>query len=91
MPTDAYDPWLDSDVAGRWTTLARAWLGSTRLPGLVGGRAGDDKPWNALTPELSSVLMPETRAMTLEALAEIPAGEALASGTGLPSLVARLA
>ncbi|WP_322937050.1 helicase-associated domain-containing protein [Nocardioides bizhenqiangii] len=91
VPTDAFDSWLDADIAERWTTLARAWLASTRLPGLVGGRAGDDKPWNALTPELSSVLMPETRAMTLAALAEVPPGRALASGTGLPSLVARLA
>lgn len=91
VPTDAYDTWLDADIAGRWTVLARAWLASARLPGLVGGRAGDDKPWNALTPELSSVLVQETRVMTLAALAEIPVGRALASGTGLPSLVARLA
>lgn len=91
VPTDAFDTWLDADLAERWTTLARAWLASTRLPGLVGARAADDKPWNALTPELSSVLMPETRTMTLAALAEVPEGSALASGTGLPSLVARLA
>jgi hypothetical protein len=91
VPTDAFDAWLAGDLAERWTTLARAWLVSTRLPGLVGSRAGDDRPWNALTPELSSVLMPETRAMTLAALAEVPSGAALASGTGLPSVVARLA
>ncbi len=91
VPTDEFDRWLDAEVADRWAILARAWLASTRLPGLVGGRAADDKPWNALTPELSSMLMPETRLMTLTALAEVPAGHALASGTGLPSLVARLA
>ncbi|RHW24237.1 hypothetical protein D0Z08_25310 [Nocardioides immobilis] len=91
VPTDEFDRWLDAEVADRWAILARAWLASTRLPGLVGGRAADDKPWNALTPELSSTLMPETRLMTLTALAEVPAGHALASGTGLPSLVARLA
>ncbi len=91
VPTDAFDTWLDADVAARWVTLARAWLTSARLPGLVGGRASDDRPWNALTSELSSLLMPETRALTLAALAEIPVGAALASGTGLPSLVARLA
>ncbi len=91
VPTDAFDRWLNADLAARWVTLATAWLASPRLPGLVGGRAADDKPWNALTPELSSVLMPETRAMTLAALAEVPPGQALATGTGLPSLVARLA
>jgi len=91
VPTDAFDRWLDDDVAVRWVALVRAWLASTRLPGLVGGRGADDKPWNALTPELASLLVPETRAMTLAALAEVPSGQALASGTGLPSLVARLA
>uniref|UniRef100_UPI0015FFC512 helicase-associated domain-containing protein n=1 Tax=Nocardioides stalactiti TaxID=2755356 RepID=UPI0015FFC512 len=91
VPTDAFDAWLDSDVAARWVTLVRAWLTSTRLPSLVGGRGVDDKPWNVLTPELSSIQVPEVRAMTLAALAEVPVGEALASGTGLPSLVARLA
>jgi hypothetical protein len=91
VPTDAFDAWLDTELAARWTTLARAWLASTRLPSLVGTRAADDKPWNVLTPELSSLLAPETRAMTLAALAEIPPGRALATGTGLPSLVARLA
>lgn len=90
VPTDAFDTWLDAEPAARWTTLARAWLTSARLPGLVGSRGTDDKPWNALTPELSSMLMPETRALTLAALAEVPPGHALASGTGLPSLVARL-
>jgi len=91
VPTDSFDGWLDAEVADRWATLARAWLASPRLPALVGGRGADDKPWNALTPDLSSTLMPETRLMTLTALAEIPTGRALASGTGLPSLVARLA
>ncbi|KAA1427377.1 helicase-associated domain-containing protein [Nocardioides antri] len=91
VPTDAFDTWLAADLASRWVTLARAWLASPRLPGLVGQRAADDKPWNALTPELASALMPETRAMTLAVLAEVPPGHALASGTGLPSLVGRLA
>ena len=91
VPTDAFDAWLAAEPAARWVTLARAWLTSTRLPSLVGGRGTDDKPWNALTPELASVLVPETRAMTLAALAEVGPGRALASGTGLPSLVALLA
>ncbi|KAA1421376.1 hypothetical protein F0U44_03485 [Nocardioides humilatus] len=91
VPTDAFDAWLATDVAERWVTLARAWLASPRMPSLVGGRGADDKPWNALTPELASVLMPETRAMTLAALAEVPPGHSLAAGTGLPSLVTLLA
>ncbi|MEZ0579634.1 helicase-associated domain-containing protein [Nocardioides sp. MH1] len=91
VPTDAFDAWLATDVAARWVVLARAWAASARLPSLVGGRGADDKPWAALGPELASALMPETRAMTLAALGEVPPGHALASGTGLPSLVALLA
>ncbi|UMG91364.1 helicase-associated domain-containing protein [Nocardioides sp. TF02-7] len=90
VPTDRFDDWLADDLAARWTRLARAWLDSPRLPGLVGRRGPDDRPWNALTPELSSMLMPEAKAMALAELATVPEGEALASGTGLPSLVARL-
>ncbi|HYG92566.1 MAG TPA: helicase-associated domain-containing protein, partial [Nocardioides sp.] len=55
-----------------------------------GRRGADDKPWNALTPELASVTMPETKRMVLTELAALPEGQGLASGTGLPSLVARL-
>ena len=38
LPTPAYDGWLDDPVATRWAALARAWLASTRVAGLVGGR-----------------------------------------------------
>ncbi|TIC88474.1 hypothetical protein E8D34_06075 [Nocardioides sp. GY 10113] len=91
VPTDAYDTWLGQSAAQRWTTLARAWLHSTRLPSLVGERGPDQKPWNALTPELSAAGMPEAKAMALAALADLPEGHGLAAGTGLPSLVARIA
>lgn len=91
VPTDAFDTWLDHSVAERWTSLARAWLASPRLPSLVGERGPDGKTWNALTPELSSALMPETKRMVLTELAAAPDGCGLATGTGLASLVARLA
>jgi hypothetical protein len=90
VPTDAFDAWSETGVAERWTRLARAWLASPRLPSLVGRRDGEGKPWNALTPELSSPLMPETRAMALGELAALPEGHGLAAGTGVPSMVARL-
>ena len=48
-------------------------------------------PGTRWPPSCPRVLMPETRTMTLAALAALPPGSALASGTGLPSLVARLA
>ncbi|GEP35754.1 DNA-binding protein [Nocardioides szechwanensis] len=91
VPTDVFDGWSTQDLPQRWALVARSWLESPRLPGLVGTRDPAGKPWNALTPELTSRSMPETRLMTLRVLAELPPGQVLASGTGLPSLVARLA
>ena len=49
------------------------------------------KTWNALAPELAAVTQVESRRMALNVLAELPAGEVPATGTGLPSLVARVA
>jgi hypothetical protein len=91
VPTDVFDGWSTQDLPQRWALVARSWLESPRLPGLVGTRDPAGKPWNALTPELASRSMPETRLMTLRVLAELPPGQVLAAGTGLPSLVARLA
>ncbi|WP_244929989.1 helicase C-terminal domain-containing protein [Nocardioides sp. W7] len=88
IPTDAYDTWSALPAADRWAALARAWLTSPRMPGLVGQRDTADKPWNALAPELTGVHQVESRRMALEALATLPEGEVLATGTGTPSLVA---
>lgn len=91
VPTEDFDRWRESPPADQWAELARAWLGSPRLPGLVGERGPDQKPWNALAPELSASGMPEAKAMALAALADLPEGDGLASGTGLPSLIAQIA
>ena len=90
LPTDLVDTWVLRPPAERWTALARAWLDSPRMPGLVGSRDSAGKTWNALAPELAGVHMAETRAMTLTALAALPEGECLAAGTGVPSVVALL-
>jgi hypothetical protein len=91
IPTDAYDLWAARPVEDRWTTLVRAWLLSPRMPGLVGTRDTAGKTWNALAPELASTGQVESRRMTLDVLAGLPAGQVLAAGTGLPSLAARIA
>ena len=91
VPTDAFDMWIALPPADRWVTLVRAWLDSPRLPGLVGTRDSAGKTWNALTPELSSHAMAETRLGTLTALAGLPPGVTLAAATGLPSLVEQVA
>ena len=90
-PTDGFDRWERLSVAEQWRALARAWLESPRLPGLVGTKDRAGKTWNALVPELASRYAAETRRMTLELMGELPEGQVLASGTGVPSLVSRLA
>jgi len=90
LPTDLVDTWVLRPPAERWAGLATTWLGSPRMPGLVGSRDTAGKPWNALAPELAGVHMAETRAMTLAALAPLADGECLAAGTGVPSVVALL-
>jgi hypothetical protein len=89
-PTDAFDSWCDQPAAARWRRLAEAWLETERLPFLVGTRDDGGKARNALDPEITSRIAPETRTMTLAVLASLSPGEALATGTGPASLVARV-
>ncbi|HEX3929983.1 MAG TPA: helicase C-terminal domain-containing protein [Nocardioides sp.] len=90
-PTEAFDSWCDDAAAERWRRLATAWLETERLPYLVGARDDAGKTRNALDPELTSRIAPETRAMTLAVLDELPPGVVLATGTGPASVVARVA
>ena len=62
LPTDAFDTWAAGSTAERWVTLALAWLDTTRLPSLIGAKDPGGKTWNALAPDLSSVMAPEARA-----------------------------
>jgi hypothetical protein len=90
LPTDAYDAWCRLAAAERWTRLATAWLLSPRTPALVGGRDAAGKAVNALAPGLVDPHQVDTRRATLQQLAELPPDTGLATGTGLPSLVARI-
>ncbi len=90
VPTDAYDGWLAGDPAHRWRVLATAWLRTARDPALVGSRDATGKGRNALGPDLTSPTVAESRRMALGGLADLPEGAVLASGTGVPSLVARV-
>ena len=74
LPTDAFDTWAAGSTAERWVTLALAWLDTTRLPSLIGGKDPGGKTWNALAPDLSSVMAPEARSIALAQLAGLPAG-----------------
>jgi hypothetical protein len=90
LPTDAFDAWTTRPVAERWVALATAWLGTSRVPGLVGSRDDAGKTRNALAPDHTSPLAVESRRMALDALAGLDAGRVLATGTGVPSVVARV-
>ena len=90
LPTVSFDAWVEQPPATRWTALARAWLTSSRTPGLVGQRDPAGKVWNALVPELVSATVAETRRMTLAAMASLDPGAVLAAGTGGPSVLAHL-
>lgn len=90
IPTDAYDVWSTRSVGERWLDLAAAWLVSPRMPALIGSKDAAGKTTNALATDLNSALQVETRRMTLTAVAQLPTGQSLAAGTGLPSLVALL-
>lgn len=89
-PTDAFDTWTDLPPAERWLALAKGWLHGTEPAGLVGTRDSSGKTYNAFLTSTRSHDLPEDRRRALLALAELPAGACLATGTGVASLVARL-
>ena len=90
LPTDSFDTWAAGSTAERWVALALAWLDTARLPSLIGTRDPAGKTWNALAPDLSSSMAPGARFLALAQLVGLPEGAALATGTGVPSLVERV-
>ncbi|MEO7352030.1 MAG: helicase-associated domain-containing protein [Marmoricola sp.] len=89
LPTDSFDTWQLGSTSQRWATLTRAWLANPRLVSAVGGRVAD-KPVNALSPDLARSWQVGLRTDVLAELAGLPTGHALAAGTGLASLIARM-
>jgi hypothetical protein len=78
LPTRAYDLWREQELPHRWATLAAGWLGSARLPSLVGQRDVAGKAVNALSPDLVRHTAPAIRRSALATLAEYPPGTGLA-------------
>jgi hypothetical protein len=78
VPTTHVDVWAAGGPEQRWHTLARAWLGLRRLPGLIGRRGPDysanDRVLGALSDELDRPVASRDRRRVLESLAELPAG-----------------
>lgn len=93
VPTDTFDAWTTRPTAERWVSLANAWRDSPRTIGLIGTRDPAGKTWNALAPELTGRTVVESRRMALAVLADagqLPEGQVLAAGTGVPSVVERI-
>lgn len=74
-PTEYFDEWTALPPAERWAHLARAWLGTTRTPSLVGTR---DQRNAVRTPlaDLDRTASPQTRRLVLDRLARLPVGAA---------------
>ncbi|MEO3787102.1 helicase-associated domain-containing protein [Actinocorallia sp. B10E7] len=89
LPTRTYDLWLLRDAAARWTDLAYAWLGTDRVPGLIGERDARDKTINALSDEPVRPSAPWIRRETLEVLEALPEGLAPAEESVLRALAWR--
>ncbi len=70
-PTPAFDGWQDLGTGDRWEMLARAWLATTRSPGLVGSRDERDSPRAALGGDLDRAAAPEVRRWVLGQLATV--------------------
>ncbi len=68
LPTTAYDRWVALPPADRWVTVARAWVGMTRLPALVGLRDDRDKALAALSNEIERAAAPADRRRVLDLL-----------------------
>jgi len=78
LPTPAYDEWIAKPVDARWATLASAWLGTSRAPGLAAVRDERGKARAPLGPELEEPREPGQRRALLDVLAGLPAGVAAA-------------
>ena len=87
LPTPAYDTWAARPPEQRWTTLAAAWLGMTRLPGLVGERDERDKALAPLGPDVERPGAPAERRRVLEVLGQAPAGCAVTPTSAAALLV----
>ena len=74
LPTTAYDRWLNSDDATRWSLLATTWRDMTRAPHTVGGDSTERI--NALTTSVERGFISGLRHQILDVFAELPTASA---------------
>ena len=88
LPTHASDGWRAESPGRRWAVLVHAWLRTPRATALVGARDENDRPVNALAPDLERGAAATVRAATLDALAALPPGAAVTSEDDVVAQVA---
>ncbi|MGH3916368.1 MAG: helicase-associated domain-containing protein [Pseudonocardiaceae bacterium] len=88
LPTVVADSWLAAPPERRWTVLADAWLTLARLPGLAGARDDKGRTLASLSEELRRPRAAAQRRWILEALAELPAGQAITRPEELATVLA---
>ena len=76
LPSTEYDSWRGHRPAGRWITLATAWLTMTRQPSLVNQRGDRDRMITALSPDAERGTVPALRRKVLDVLTGLPPGAA---------------
>ena len=81
LPTQGFDRWVASPPEGRWLQLARAWIGMTRLPSLVGMRDDRDKAVAALSQDVDRSSAPIDRRRVLDLLRETAPGTTVTEQT----------
>ena len=75
LPTPEFDRWRAFGTGRRWAALAGAWLGTSRVVGLIGSRSDvKDKALSALGKDLDRGVAPEIRLGVLAELDALPAG-----------------
>jgi hypothetical protein len=87
VPTTHADVWLAGGPEQQWVPLARAWLELPRLIGLIGMRDEADKIVAPLSDELRRPLAPRDRRRTLDVLAGLPTGHAVAGPEELAAVL----
>ncbi|HEX5994030.1 MAG TPA: helicase C-terminal domain-containing protein [Jiangellales bacterium] len=76
LPSPRYDAWLRTEPAARWVELATAWLSTSRVAALVGGRDERDRLVPPLGNGLDRPPAAEIRRLVLDVLAALAPGTA---------------
>lgn len=80
LPTSAYDDWLDTSPAHRWSVLINAWWAMLRAPSIVGTRDAAGTTVNLLGSGAAWPMMRQRRHDVLGAVAEAGVDVAVDAG-----------